>query len=330
MHALECRIVQNGIFVPAGVVSKFDLVYDEELCLVHESTLRRGRYKSEDVSRAPLTLSDAYAAHQIPLNEKVIFLGWYDVAHYGHWLTEGLARYWYLLLDGNNRDFKIPATWTARRGLRIFRDRVLQPEKTHYPVAFSAFDLRADRFRPVLKPRRFSEIHVPRCSMINRCEIHEPHLDVTRKISRYVSGKDYFPSDSRPVYLSRSRLVNSGRRFLNEGPIEKYCKDNGCLVVYPEQLSLAVQIAIFNTHDVFIGFAGSSFHSILFRQSSARATCVYLSRGCRYPNLDIIDSLMGNESVYIDCCDLDGENYDSYICREKVAISSLRRILRQL
>jgi capsular polysaccharide biosynthesis protein len=325
MASLECRIVRNGIFVPAGVLSKFSLVYDDNLCLVEESALRRGEDGAEDISLAPSRLP----GHLIPtgsaIDEKLVFLGWYDVAHYGHWLTEGLARYWYLLAE-NQRGLKIPVTWNLRSILKWTRDRVFRSKSVHWPIAVSAFDLRAQDFIRVSKPSRFAVIHVPKCSMVNRCEIHQPHIDVTRKIASHVTNPKSLVHDTRPVYLSRMRLKKGVRSYLNEEPIESYCRNRGYRIVYPEQLSLKEQIEMFNSNDVFVGLVGSAFHSIMFRYVDRPAKCIYLGDGRTHTNCDIIDSLMGNESSYVNCCTSDEGPQRNLLCDPEKAIAALSRI----
>ncbi len=327
MSMLKCRIVTDGIFVPAGMVSKFDLVYGSDLSLVEESALRRGEGKSEDTSLVPPeSLPARLIASNSIVDERLIFLGSYDVSHYGHWLTEGIARYWYLLSENRGR-FKVGLTWNRRQILRRIRDRMLHHKTTHWPAATRAFNLRAQDFVRIGKPMRFSEIHIPQCSMVNRREIHGPHLDVTRKIAAYVTNGRTFVPDTRPVYLSRTKLKKRGRSYLNEEPIEAACRGMGFRIVHPERLSLARQIEIFNSSDVFAGFVGSAFHSIMFRQSERPATSYYLGDGRRHPNCDLIDSLMGNKSVYVNCCERGPQR--SFRCDSEKAVTVLTAALKQ-
>ena len=98
MRQLQCRVVEDGYFVPGGLVSRQDLVYDANRALVVESTLWRKQtsgWVNHLASEAPPVLP----RHRFePRTEHtLLFLGPYRTPRYGHWITEGLARFWYLL-----------------------------------------------------------------------------------------------------------------------------------------------------------------------------------------------------------------------------------------
>jgi hypothetical protein len=121
------------------LISEFDLVYDQDLNLVTESCLRRWEGSSFAVN-APDKLDLRLLKKIETRDAEVVFLGWYDVAHYGHWLTEGLARYWYLQ-DSMNSRRKIPIAWNLRRKLKRVRDLGLRSKKVHWPQAFQSFSI---------------------------------------------------------------------------------------------------------------------------------------------------------------------------------------------
>ncbi len=324
MTELGVRVVRNGVFVPAGTVSKFDLIYDENLNLVDESGLRRHENR-EDISRGPAKLDESLVRSSGIIDEKAVFLGWYDVTHYGHWLTEGLSRFWYLQSSGLG-DYKIPIAWNMRRILKRIRDLGFQRKKVHWPSAFQAFGISSPRLLRMSGPSRIKEIHVPECSMINGCLVHQEHLDVTRKIAQYVVDIDSLVRDERPVYLSRTKLKGGVHGYRGEQPIEDYCRKSGYRIVYPEELSLKEQIEMFNRHDTFVGLIGSAFHSIMFRLPGRAAKCVYLGNDTPNTNYANIDKLMGNEALYVDCCDYEDREARIFRCDEQLAISLLKGI----
>ena len=91
MRQLQCRVVEDGYFVPGGLVSRQDLVYDANRALVVESTLWRKQtsgWVNHLASEAPPVLP----RHRFePRTEHtLLFLGPYRTPRYGHWITEGL------------------------------------------------------------------------------------------------------------------------------------------------------------------------------------------------------------------------------------------------
>ena len=317
MSALGYRIVEDGWFLPRGVVSHFDLVYDADGRLVPESTLRRGE---DTMSRAPLRLPPRVTrSGPRTVAESLVFLGPYDFEHYGHWATEGLARFWYLGRHPGDDVEAAVAPDTADDDAR----RRLTGDFREWRIAFEAFRTRRRILHGATRARR---IVVPDCSIRNRGYVHREHLDVTRKIAGHLLGDERPAACAVPVYLSRTRLERRTRlksalklpplkssplklppvprRFDGELEIEQYCAARGFRIVHPEYLSLRDQVRLFNAHDVFIGIQGSAFHTSLFRLRRKRVCHIYLCGANRERwsvNYDAIDSLMGNASYRITC-----------------------------
>jgi len=165
--------------------------------------------------------------------------------------------------------------------------------------------------------------------MVNRHSVHKEHLHVTQQIANHFIKSSKINRVEYPVYLSRTKLKRTNRTnsfILEEEQIEQYCRDSGCKVVYPEQLSLKEQIEIFNKYDIFIGFVGSAFHSILFRTSSRKAKCIYLGDESPNTNYMNIDQQMGNESFFIRCIDRDEKNRLKPQINKQVAIAQLSKL----
>ena len=272
MSLLRYKIVEDGYFLPRGLVADFDLVYDAHGRLIRESILRRrgGRLRVIP-SRAPSLLPPQFVRGRTrTVTENLVFLGPYDFRHYGHWITEGLARFWYLLRHRGEDVEAAVAPGTIPPG----RHRSPTGSSRTWHVAFDAFRLARRRLSGATRAKR---IIVPDCSMQNRGYIHSEHLDTTRKIARHVLGDEHVAACEVPVSLSRTKLASApktGRapkRFDGELEVEQYYAARGCRVVHPESLSLRDRVRLFNAHDVFIGIQGSAFHTGLFRIRRKRA-----------------------------------------------------------
>lgn len=304
MSLLGYKIVEDGYFLPRRLVADFDLVYDAHGRLVRESLLRRRGGRSERIiSRAPSLLPPQFVRGRTrTVTESLVFLGPYDFRHYGHWITEGLARFWYLLRHRGEDVEAAAAPDTIPPG--VYRSSTGPFREWH--VAFDAFRL-ARRVLP--EATWVKRIIVPDCSMQNRGYIHSEHLDTTRKIARHVLGDEHVAACEAPVYLSRTKLASApetdwpARRFDGELEIKQYYAARGCRVVHPESLSLRDQVRLFNAHDVFIGIQGSAFHKGLFRLRRKRAVHLYLCRAgsASTDNYKLLDALTGTASYRIIC-----------------------------
>lgn len=328
MNTPDYKVVKRGIFVPKGLLSGQDLVYNEKREIVEESCLLRGENKSENISNPPELIPDTVTISNEFSNRRLLFLGDFQQVHYGHLITEGISRYWYLRDDAEDQ-CTIPTT----RNPFEFRGKVqslIKPRGNRWRTVLDKFGLEADDFLivPADHAVQAKEIIVPNCSMYNRCEIHEVHLAISKRIASNMLGSTRTEYDATPVYLSRvktRRVVNNVR---NEGPIEEYCRTSGFKIIYPERLSLKKQIDIFNRHDVFIGFIGSAFHTLLFRTTDRKATNIYLAYEHASSNYKLIDELMQNSSYYVQCAH--GESKRTFVCDPDKAIRGIRDVMRTL
>ena len=258
MSRLQCRVVEDGYFVPGGQVSRQDLVYDANRTLVVESTLWRKHTRgwvNHLASEAPAVLPRQRLEERT--EHTLLFLGPYRTPRYGHWITEGLARFWYLLgpaqADADRQ--RVPV---KSESVRSSLGRLLSTGRfPSWTAAFQAFQLTRRTVRTAVPLR--GRVIVPDCSMrLNAC-IRKEHSMVTRKIASHLLAGERPPSDPTPVYLSRTKARHTSRVFHGELEIENYCRRRGFRIVYPERMSLRRQVRLFNAHNVFLGIQGSAF-----------------------------------------------------------------------
>ena len=69
---------------------------------------------------------------------------------------------------------------------------------------------------------------------------------------------------TRKVYLSRKHLNSHYRELENSARIERIFKAKGFELIYPEELSITQQIALFSDTAILAGEAGSSLHNSIF------------------------------------------------------------------
>lgn len=330
---LVIKKVENAIFCPRGFASPtHDVVYDKDGQLVYESTVPRGetgRSHRTEATRASTKIGPSIARGTF-LDDELLFLGTFDLPHFGHWLTEGISRFWSLL-----HEEEVPrVAWATSFNARLRRIRYSRflagAGPNHWRYALPAFNIKRDRLRSISRPTYVKALLVPSPSMKNRAQVHPIHLTVAQRIGLSVlSGRSIGRSD-QPVFYSRTRLPSDKRRLEGEDRVEEYCRKKGALIVYSEKLSLAEQIEIVEKHDVFIGTVGSAFHALLFRNSKRPLKCVYLvpERKGGFPrNWELIDQAMGNQVENIVCCfSKDKKSKTGYI-NYSLATDALDKIL---
>ena len=305
---LLIKKVDNAIFCPRGFASStHDVVYDSEGTLVYESTVPRGeagKSRPIEATGAPVKI-DPSIARGTPLDEELLFVGTFDLRHFGHWLTEGISRLWPLL----HSEESLRVAWATSLKARLTRIRYSQflagAGANHWRNSLPAFNIKRDRLRSISRPTRVKTLLVPAPSMENRAKIHPIHLTVAQRIGSHVLNGRPVEQSEQPVFYSRTRLPSDKRKIEGEDRVEEYCRKKGALIVYPEKLGLAEQIAIVEKHDLFIGTVGSAWHALLFRNSNRSLKCVYLASEVKrsFPrNWELIDKAMGNQVENIVCC----------------------------
>ena len=296
-RAVRIRIVEDGYFVPRSESAAFDLVYGPDRRLLSESTTTRGVRPGGEfaIAGSALNILPSGLANSCQRADHLLFLGPFDANAYGHWITEGVARFW--ALDGLDDSFRIPV-----RHLLGFA-RFLMGRFNGWRTALKAFGVAPNRVVRAL-PIRATQIVVPDCTARLNAIVLPAHVEATRRIARFLlNGRELRHSD-RPCYLSRTRLRRTHRAFFREREVEQHCRSRGFLVVYPERMSLRDQARLFNEHHVFVGPPGSAFHTTLFRFVSSSAHHVYLTSGSGVKpssTQGLIDSAVGNTADSIAC-----------------------------
>src|SRR5690606_8092978 len=81
-------------------------------------------------------------------------------------------------------------------------------------------------------------------------------------------------STPHSIYLSRSRLPDSGKRFPRERLIERIVADMGYTILQPQGLSLENQIGLVRQAKRVAGLDGSAMHLVAFCHPTTKIICV--------------------------------------------------------
>ena len=213
-------------------------------------------------------------------NQKVIFAG-YFVRHWGHFLMDCLGRSW-ALLDERFKDYKV--AYLTRNGQKI---------DGNYKRFFDLLGV-AERMIDVQQPTMFSEVIIP----INLAseEYHSPlFFEPFRYVGRKVSNSIEVPDK---VYFSRLHFSSAKNKEIGERVIQNQFERNGFTVMYPEELSLDEQIAVFNKSETVVCVNGTIPLNIMFA-NQVNTLLVLNKMSLEHMNLSIVCKRCGVEPIYV-------------------------------
>jgi hypothetical protein len=248
---------------------------------VSENTLRLWGEGGERVDPVPERLDDADVVDTV--DEEVIW-GGHLYNHYGHFLSEGVARLWPLLpggpLAGRRTVFTTPlrSPGFAREWLGAFGVDVLE--------------------LPGRGAVRFTRMMVPEPAWRLDAWIAPEIVS----LHRHVRDRLTIPETSarEALWMSRSAL-DPDRTAADERSLEAVIAGH-MEIVRPESLTLVEQIALIESCRGLGGIVGSAFHMLLLCESHPK--CVYVCPETVASAFVAQDRLLGIESRFVEGLEL--------------------------
>lgn len=216
----------------------------------------------------------------------VVFGGLFPKPHFGHVLLEMFARLW--AHDAGHADTDVPIVHFTHR------QRALDPFEQQ--LVDAAFAPPAPRLVAIDRPMVLSEVLIPHQAVVLGQPMLPAVLPIYDRIRATLAGPTR--PDPRPVFLSRTRLVDPRRRTLGEQRLEDRLRRRGVRIVHPESLPLGEQIRLASDAPTVIGLAGSALHLTIFRALDDART---ISIGTRTPFAaqQHVEQLRGAELVHV-------------------------------
>lgn len=212
-----------------------------------------------------------------------------QIMHHGHFLLTSLARIWPLLK-------------LSDRNIRLVYhgDQDIETICRHIPIAdatLKAFQLTSEHFLRPMEPTTFQRLYIPAPSFEETNSAYRVHSDLGAAVGQHLKIGHTSRVFTNPVMFSKTKLASGVGRFTNEDEITDYLSRKGVDIIYPEQLSLAEQVDVFETAPAIISYAGSALHTSLL--ASKPATIIGLNLGNTMGSSQIlIDALKRNDSTY--------------------------------
>ena len=259
------------------------VLYDRHRAILPSSALLR-EYGPLSLVNGPVTSEHNPGRPKRILDEPLYWLGVVH-PHYGHFMASTLSRLW-AWPQGSCR-----IAYTGPPGAdALFATPFAGP-------IFSALGLTSDDFVAVGDFDLLREVVLPAPSLVENSIVHTAFGDMTRRIAGRIVPNFQRAVDPRPVYLSKSRLAGGVSRVLDEDAVSDVLARAGVLVVHPETLPFAQQVALWQRHDTFIGSAGSALHTAAF--ATGKRIVSFSHTQHVESNQVLIDREAGHESTYL-------------------------------
>jgi capsular polysaccharide biosynthesis protein len=167
--------------------------------------------------------------------------------HYGHFISEGLARLWpYLRSEFDNLCFYPFIFNGGSRDLNQYQLDIL-----------SLLGVSIDKVRILDESVVMEEAWIPSSAWpINQAAnfiMNELYNQITKDIRQSLSS-------TRKVFVARSKKL----RTSNNDEVQTVFEEQGFEVIYPELLSFQDQLEIYTSASILAGFSGSGLHNIVF------------------------------------------------------------------
>lgn len=181
------------------------------------------------------------------LTGNYIYMGHF-MAHYGHFLTEGISSFWAL------KHFK--------GAIPVFHPFVFGVDVKEFMLPFfKAHDIDVDNIHIIREKTRFEHIAIPERTFHLNDTVHQEFISIIRHVKHALGIKK---KEARKIFLSRARLENTGRAIENEKEIDIAMAQLGFEILHPQEISINKQIEIYASTHIMAGFSGSALHNCLF------------------------------------------------------------------
>lgn len=267
------------------------VLWGEDRLLVEDP----GRREARDVLYRPWSPTLDYGLHPVSADERFedapdldyLYVG-NLVSHYGHFLIDTLSRFWPLLREPD-RDFVLlahaPEQDTRWQDVAAIGEILARFGRT--PEDIVTFDA----------PRRVPRVTIPDPSFVERSHAHAVFGELMRFVGGPFWSHDIVDRETRPAYLSKSRLAGGVNRLINEADLERELERRGFDVIYPERLTLPEQVSLFATRRFVAGTAGSALHTALMSAPGRRILALNIHQHL-HANYALFDRLGGQRAFY--------------------------------
>lgn len=221
--------------------------------------------------------------------EECLYISHMNSGHWGHFITESLARFYHVFHDCPTKNILI----------NVFENGV---HLTNLINLLESLEFNVICINPTQQNIKVEKLYFSKPTMINCYQVIDKHIDTLAKYRNLTCEVN--PIRRKKVYLSRTKLTKHRRWTFGEDELEKMLTDADWSVVYLEQLSLSEQLSIISGSDILVGCIGSAFHNLMLSPQQPNKI-IYLTNNEKdtNPNYALHDRVLGNSSLYYACQD---------------------------
>jgi len=221
--------------------------------------------------------------------DECIYVSHMNSGHWGHFITESLARFYHIL-------HKCP---TKNILINVFEDGSHLKELI---CILEKLDFNIVCIGPNHKNIKVERLYFSKPTMINCYQVIDKHIDTLSKYRELVC--DVTPINNEKVFLSRTKLTKHRRWTYGEQELEDMLIKAGWSVFYFETMSLKDQLSIISGANILTGCIGSAFHNMMLSPKQPK-NVIYLTNNEKdtNPNYALHDRVLGNKSIYYACQD---------------------------
>ncbi len=285
------RSVERGILLPARPKNdvEFSLRCNGGVCDADLNFVDGHTDMLPNKNLGLYVLSGAYEIDRATLNyvdEDVIY-GGAMIYHFGHFITETLARMWYFV---EHPDDARKIVFVA-----IKSKPCPTPEPWIYEF-FELFGLSRERIVTVEEPTQFRSVLVPDQALYFRHSYSKEFL----LPYRFIVGRLPRRKTPKKIFLSRSKEFVS--KMCNVGYFDDFYRAHGFEIVYPEKLSLIDQVSIISGADEIATFLGTTSHWAAVCKPGTKLTLLMRIDEDKVATYTMIRQSLINEAAQLDCC----------------------------
>lgn len=183
-----------------------------------------------------------------------LFLGTLT-GHFGHFILASMARLWALRFAPDPRMRYVvlnPAPVDVMFEIPFLRDILAE-------VGLSAANVIG-----FAAPTRIARLVVPSPAIEEHNFSHRVFAELCNRIGALLADPVPRAPRGAPVFLSKMRVGDGVARVANEAAFCERLAARGVEIVFPEQLDIAGQVALFRDAALLTGWAGSAMHASVF------------------------------------------------------------------
>ncbi|GBR44750.1 glycosyltransferase family 61 protein [Gluconobacter roseus] len=252
-----------------------------------------------------------------PAKTKNIYWGGCIVGHYGHFIMDVLPRWW-AYGEYKKLGYKLGININDCTESEIF-------STDWFRQFLSIMDISLEDIHIFKYTTLVENLCVPYSLIMDRAYYHEKlslfFNSIGEKVEKLIPSYKF----NGEYYLSRKKLRHGTRKIVNESEIEEIMIRNGIEILYPEEMTVYEQIAIFRRARVY-GFLSSAFHNSAFSKNS-EGLCFSLEKNINR-SFSLFDSSSNSKIIYVDTPNINTENDpEFYVCTKVVSLDRLEATL---